>query len=194
MSRRNQPSREPVHRFVAVIYKVGILRCVSVPEEISAVLERGSARTVPVVATVAGRTTRTSLLPAGSGCYRLFLDRTMRKAAGADTGDPVGVTLRLDRASREMPVPQDFAAALIRAPDAHRYFDGGTTALRHEVLRYIEQAKAAATRARRIHHCVQVLGQRGKKRKGSRGGCAAKQTSPRASRRGKNRAQWRGKS
>lgn len=168
MSRPNHRSRGETHRFVAVIDKVGILRCVSVPEEVGARLARGRERTVPVVVTVGGQTTRTSLLPAAGGSYRLFLDRAMRKAAGADAGDPVGVTLRIDRASREMPVPEDFAAALARAPDAKGYFASGTMALRREVLRYIEQAKAATTRARRIRNCVGVLAERAKKRKRSR--------------------------
>jgi uncharacterized protein YdeI (YjbR/CyaY-like superfamily) len=89
----------------------------------------------------------------------------MRKAAGADTGDPVGVSLRLDRGSREIPVPGDFAAALSLAPAAHDYFEGKSTALRREVLRYIEQAKAPATRARRIVNCIRVLSARARKSK-----------------------------
>jgi hypothetical protein len=164
MSRSKPLSKVETHRFVAVIYRVGILRCVSVPEEVCARLVRGRERTVPVVVTVAGQTARTTLLPAAGGSYRLFLDRAMRKAAGTDTGDPVGVSLRLDRASREMPVPADFAAALARVPDAQRYFAAVTTALRREVLRYIEQAKAPATRARRIANCVRVLAARTKKK------------------------------
>ena len=165
LSPPNQLSPGQLHRFVAVIYRVGILRCVRVPEEICARLRQGNARTVPVVATVAWQTLRTTLLPAAGGSYRLFLNRAMRKAAGADAGAPIGVSLRLDRASREMPVPEDFAAALSRASDARAYFAGGTTALRREVLRYIEQAKAPATRARRIANCVRVLTQRARKKK-----------------------------
>jgi hypothetical protein len=131
---------------------------------------------VPVVATVAGQSRRTTLVPAAGGSYRLFLDGAMRKAAGADAGDPVGVSLRLDRASREMPVPDDFKTALARVPDAQRYFSSRTTALRREVLRYIEQAKAATTRARRIANCVRVLAARARKR-----GRRTRRPQPRAS-------------
>jgi len=166
MSRPRQDFKSETHRFVGVIYRVGILRCVSVPDEIRARLAPGRARTVPVVATVAGQTLRTTLMPAAGGNFRLFLNGAMRKASGADAGDPVGVSLRLDRASREMPVPTDFAAALSRAPEARSYFLGRTTALRREVLRYIEQAKAPATRARRIGNCVRVLTARAKKQSG----------------------------
>jgi Bacteriocin-protection, YdeI or OmpD-Associated/Domain of unknown function (DUF1905) len=165
---RNKYSPSQRHQFVAIIYKVGILRCVSVPEEVCALLRSGRTRTVPVVATVAGQTRRTTLVAAAGGSYRLYLDGAMRNAARADAGDPIGVSLRLDRASREMPVPEDFATALARVPDAQRYFAAGTTALRREVLRYIEQAKAAATRARRIRNCVRVLAERARKRKRTR--------------------------
>lgn len=160
MAVRTRSRGAETFRFVGVIYRVGILRCVSVPEEICARLGRCKGRALPVVATVAGQTTRTSLLPAAGEGYRFFLNGAMRKASGADTGDPVGVALRPDRASREMPVPADFAAALARAPEAQAYFQEKSTALRREVLRYIQQAKAANTRARRIRNCIRVLTER----------------------------------
>ncbi len=168
MPGRAQPFSARTHRFVAVIYRVGILRCVTVPEEIGAQLKHDGARTLPVLTTVAGQTLRTTLLPAAGGSYRLFLNRAMREAAGADAGDPIGISLRLDRASREMPVPDDFAVALRLAPQARSYFAGGTTGLRREVLRYIERARAPATRARRIKNCVCVLNQRARKKKRGR--------------------------
>lgn len=164
MPRLIRPSQERTHQFVGVIYKVGILRCVSVPEAICTRLADVGKRTVPVVATVAGQTLRTTLLPAAGRSFRLFLNRAMRKAAGVDAGDSIGVSLRVDRKSCEIPVPDDFAAALSRVPDARRYFVENTTALRREVLRYIEQAKAPATRARRIGNCVRVLAARAKKK------------------------------
>jgi len=145
-----------------VIYKIGILRCVSVPEDVCARLAPG--RAAPVVITVAGRTRHTTLLPAGGGSYRLFLDGAMRKAAGADAGDAVSITLRLDRASREMPVPRDLARALAQVPISQREYRAATTAMRREILRYIEKAKAPATRARRIAQCVRVLAGRARKK------------------------------
>jgi hypothetical protein len=158
--RAHSPSKR--HEFIAVIYKIGILRCVSVPEKVCA--QFASARAVPVVVTVAGRTRRTTLLPAGGGNYRLFLDGAMRKATGADAGDSVRITLRWDRGSRELPVPRDLARALARVPTAQREFRTITTALRREIIRYIEKAKAPATRTRRIEHAVQVLAERAKKK------------------------------
>jgi hypothetical protein len=153
----------PLHRFVAAIYKIGILRCVSVPPEIVAQFPGG--RAVPVAATVAGRTKRTTLIPASDGTFRLYLDTAMRKAAGVDAGEPVAVALCLDHASRELPVPGDFNRALARVAPAKREFAAATPAMRREVLRYIEHAKAPETRARHIAQCVRVLAGRWKKRK-----------------------------
>jgi len=158
---KHPPSRR--HEFIAVIYKIGILRCVSVPEEVCARFARG--RAAPVVITVAGRTRRTTLLPAGGGGYRVFLDGAMREAAGADAGDPVSITLRADRTSREMRAPRDLTRALARVPVAQREYRAATTAMRRAILRYIEKAKAPATRARCIAHCVRVLVARARKKR-----------------------------
>jgi hypothetical protein len=151
------------HRFVAVIYKVWILRCVSVPEEICRALP--AVRSVPVVVTVAGRTIRTTLTAAGGGGYRLFLDGAIRKAAGVDAGDPVGITLRLDTASREPVLPPDLAEALRRSPAAKKEFNHATVALRREVVRYVEKIKRPETRAKHIVRGMRVLAERWEKRK-----------------------------
>jgi len=98
------------HRFLAAIYKIGINRAVNVPEKISR--EQGGAAYVPVIAMVGSRIARTTLMPEGGCCYRLYLDTRLRKAAGVDTGDIVGVMLEVDRESRELPVPPELHAAL----------------------------------------------------------------------------------
>ena len=159
---RKQDVGDVTHRFVAVIYKVWLLRCVSVPEEICRTLP--AARSIPVTATIAGRTIRTTLMAAGAGSYRLFLDTAIRKAAGVDAGDPVGVTLRLDRASREPVLPADLAAALRRNPKAKKEFERATATLRREVVRYTEKKNNPETRRRHIARCMEALAQRWEKR------------------------------
>ena len=169
------------HHFVAVIYKMWIMRCVSVPEEICRKL--GLAARLPVVATIAGRPIRTTLVAASGGGYRLFLNGAMRKAAGVGVGDPVAVSLRVDTASREPIVPPDLARALRGAPKARRYFKDATTGTRLEVVRYIEQPKSAEARARRVRRCVEtMIGRWEKKERRLRGnGKAARRASPRKS-------------
>jgi hypothetical protein len=142
-------------RFSAEIYKVGINRCVDVPDRVGKAL--GSRHYVPVLATVKGKSVRTNLVPRGGGRYRLFLDGAVRKAAGADAGDRVSVTLKPDKASRSEPVPGDVAKALRRTKGARTAFEGLTDNKRREFLRYISNAKRAETRARRIGKGVELL-------------------------------------
>jgi len=134
--------------FSATLYKIGINRCVDVPEEISRAL--GRERSVTVVATVNGCSIRTTLLPGSGGAHRLFINSELRRAAGADAGDRVWIALRRDRAPREIAVPSDLAEALRRAPQARRAFAQITPALRREFLRWVLAARSPETRARRI--------------------------------------------
>src|ERR1700719_2435363 len=114
------------HRFLAAIHQVGINRAINVPEKLSR--ELGGGAYVPVIATVGGRSARTTLVPVGGGCYRLFLDTRLRKAAGADTGDVVGVILEVDRESRELPVPDELRKALAKSASARKCFEEITPA------------------------------------------------------------------
>src|ERR1700722_19206404 len=62
----------------------------------SAKLKSGSPQHIPVVATVNSTSTRTTLVPAGAGRYRLQFNATLRKAARAEVGDVARVGLKLD--------------------------------------------------------------------------------------------------
>jgi hypothetical protein len=146
------------HRFLVAIYHVGINRAVNVPEEISR--ELGGAAYVPVVATVGGRNARTTLVPLGSGCHRLYIDSRLRKAAGADNGDVVGVMLEMDRQSRELLVPPELHVALHRSARSRKAFKEITPALRREFLRWVHAAKTPKTRERRIQRGLQTLHER----------------------------------
>jgi len=63
----------------------------------------------------------------------------------------------------DMPVPQDFAAALREAPRAQAFFDGLAPGQRREYLEWITGAKQDATRAKRLATAVEWLGE-GKRR------------------------------
>jgi hypothetical protein len=153
------------HKFLAPIYRMGINRAVNVPEKISRELDPGIY--VPVIATVGGRSARTTLVPAGGGCYRLFLDSRLRSAAGADTGDVVGVMLQRDGASRELPVPNELRAALGRSAASRSAFREITPALRREFLRWVHAAKTMETRERRIQRGLRTLRERAAARRHS---------------------------
>ena len=154
--------RNKQYRFVATLYKLGINRCVDVPEEISRAL--GGRGYIPVVVTAQGLVTRTTLVPAGNRQHRLFLDGKIRKKLGIDAGDFVGIALRVDKKSHEIAVPEDVAAALRKTPGAQSAFKAITPALRREFLRWVLNAKRPETRAKRIDRTIPILIERAQAR------------------------------
>ena len=135
-------------QFSATLYKIGINRCVDVPQAISDAL--GGGKMIPVVATVNGRSFNTTLLPGSGGLHRLYINSDLRRAASADAGERIWISLRRDRDSREIPVPPDVAEALRRSAQARQAFHEITPALRREFLRWVTAAQRPETRAKRI--------------------------------------------
>ena len=112
---------------------------------------------IAVVAIVNGRTSRTTLVPAGDGRYRMQINTALRKAAHADVGDVVSIELRLDRESRELPVPADLLAALKEHPKARKAFDQLASGHRRQFIKWFDSAKAPETRIRRLTRAIDVL-------------------------------------
>jgi hypothetical protein len=112
---------------------------------------------IPVVAIVNGRSARVTLMPAGGGHYRIQLNTALRKAARADVGDLVSVELRLDLASRELPVPADLRAALKEHPKARHAFEELTTGHRRHFIEWFDSAKGTETRMRRMGRAIDFL-------------------------------------
>jgi uncharacterized protein YdeI (YjbR/CyaY-like superfamily) len=80
-----------------------------------------------------------------------------RTAAGVAAGDEVVVDIELDDAPRTVEVPADLAAALDADADVRRRFDALSFTQRKEHVRSVEEAKAEATRLRRIEKVVAGL-------------------------------------
>jgi uncharacterized protein DUF1905/bacteriocin resistance YdeI/OmpD-like protein len=144
------PKKIPDLRFQATIYRIWMMRHVDVPEEICRKLRRqaGTKRHIPVVAIVNGRSVRTTMVPAGGGRYRITLNTTLRKAAHVDVGDLVGVELRLDRDSREIPLPPALRAVLKDHPNAWRAYQALPPGHRRQLLLYFTRAKSPRAQER----------------------------------------------
>lgn len=100
-----------------------------------------------------------TLVPRGGGRYRLGLNAAVRRAAGGvDAGDEVVVSVRATTPHPIPPVPPDLAAALALAPGGRLAFEAWPAGRRREVLGWLNQAKAADTRARRIRIILDRLG------------------------------------
>jgi Bacteriocin-protection, YdeI or OmpD-Associated/Domain of unknown function (DUF1905) len=171
------PAMPPVKKkFQATIYKIWMMRHVDVPADVAAAMiaqlrgvqskpsinktKTPRPKYIPVVAIVNGRTARVTLMPAGGGRYRIQLNTALRKAARADVGSMVSVELRLDRASRELPVPADLRLALKENPAARHAFEELTTGHRRHFIKWFDSAKAPDTRIRRLGRAIDVLLQR----------------------------------
>jgi hypothetical protein len=171
-------ARQPApQRFMATIYKIWMMRHVDVPDEVARALvrrnqkargsgtRRKNARTkgtampkyIPVVAIVNGKSARVTLVPAGGGRYRMQINTALRKAARADAGDVVGVELRLDHASRSLPVPLDLSAGLKPHPKAWQAFEALAPGHRRHFIEWFDSAKSAEARHRRLDRAIDVL-------------------------------------
>jgi len=120
------------------------------------------AKYIPVFATVNGQQARVTLMPAGGGRYRMHLNTALRKAARADAGDEVSVTLRIDRESREPTVPADLRMALKENPEAQKIFGALTAGHRRHIVDWFDSARGMDTRIRRLGFTIEFLLKRGR--------------------------------
>lgn len=119
--------------------------------------KKGKPKYIQVVAVVSGRSVRTTLVPAGAGRYRLQINAEQRKAAQADAGDVVSVELRLDTASRILPIPGDLRAGLRDHPKAWKAFEALAPGQRRQFIQWFDAAKAPETRHNRLDRAIDVL-------------------------------------
>ncbi|HUO33936.1 MAG TPA: YdeI/OmpD-associated family protein [Candidatus Acidoferrum sp.] len=170
-----------IHQFQGTIYKIWLMRHVDVPEEIGRVLaaecaggsksrKREMPKHIPVVASAGGKSHRTTLVPAGGGRYRLQLNTALRKAAQADTGDLIGVSLRYDADSREVELPAELRTSLKEHPRARKEFERLPTGHRRQLLLYYLRAKSPKAQekvtSRLIDHLLErAMLETGRKRK-----------------------------
>ena len=127
---------------------------IEVPEDVVAGFEAG--KRVPVKVTVNGYTYDSTVARMG-GRYLLPLAKVHREAAGVAGGEQHEVTLEHDTGTRTVEVPADLAAALAEA-GVREAFDRLAFTHRKEHVRAVLDAKAAATRERRIAKVVDALG------------------------------------
>jgi hypothetical protein len=127
---------------------------IEVPPELVEAL--GAGKRPPVVVTLGAHSYRSTIASRG-GRFLLPVSAENRAAAGVAAGDEIDVDVVLDSVPREVELPADLAAALDAAPGARERFDALAYSHRKEHVRAIEEAKAEATRERRIAKAVAML-------------------------------------
>ncbi|HEU5397844.1 MAG TPA: YdeI/OmpD-associated family protein [Gammaproteobacteria bacterium] len=157
-------SRIVLKRFSAVIVLVraaspeAINPCVVVPAPIVAALraESGKNQSLPVRVTVQGKPLKANVMRY-LGAWRLYLNGTIRKAAGVDVGDRVRISLRHDPAPRREKMPKVFAAALARDAKARAAFEALAPSRRKELLRYLNNLKREESVQRNLAKMLRYL-------------------------------------
>jgi hypothetical protein len=153
-------SADREHIFVAPIQKIWIMRCVDVPRDVSVALRDAAGENVthpPVHGLIEGLPFKSTLVPGGDGCFRLHVHSRIWRKLRIDAGAEVEVTLMLDQAPRPAVVPADLAAALAAKPTALKMFNALTLPLRRQLLWYVNAAKQASTREKRVKLMVQRM-------------------------------------
>jgi hypothetical protein len=125
-----------------------------VPQEIVDGL--GGGGRPKVVATVNGFEWRSSIAKMG-GSFWLGVSAERRAAAGVEGGQVLDVSVELDTAERTVAVPEDLALALEGEPAAKAEFERLAFSHKQRHVLHIQDAKTAATRARRVAKTVAVL-------------------------------------
>lgn len=128
---------------------------VMLPAEVSARLPRRGRTSVE--GTLNGQAFNATLEPDGRLSHWLKVDGGLREAAGAAVGDMVTLEIAPVAREPEPELPPDLRRALDDAPEARAAWDGTTTLARVDWIHWIESARQAATRAKRVAEACDKL-------------------------------------
>ena len=148
----------PANAFDAVLIRpegVGTWTFVNIPFNVEEV--HGAKGQVKVRGTVNGQPYRGSAMPQGDGSHYLVVNKALRDAAGATTGDTVHVEMEPDTEVRKVEVPADLRAAVDADSAAREAFDSFAYSHQKVYVEWIQEAKAATIRQRRIVRAVEML-------------------------------------
>ena len=112
---------------------------------------------VKIIATFDGVKYQGSLVRMGSPDHILIIRKDIREQIGKSFGDMVKVSLKEDTSVRKVKVPKDFQELLKAQPAIHTYFKKLSYTHQKEYVEWIEEAKRAETRQRRMHKALQMM-------------------------------------
>lgn len=103
-----------------------------------------------VKGTINGFRFQAALEPDGRGSHWFRVDETIRKAAGAEEGDTVLLSIEPTKEWPEPKVPEDLKNALAATPQMHTLWMAITPMARWDWIRWIGATKNPETRKKRI--------------------------------------------
>ena len=125
---------------------------------------------VSVKGTLSGAPFQATLQPDGKGGHWLKVERALREAAGANVGDTIAIEITPVTEEPEPIVPPALRRALASAPagrvgkpGAREVWEDITPAARRDWIHWMESAKQAETRSRRVATAIDMLA-KGKRR------------------------------
>jgi hypothetical protein len=127
---------------------------VYIPPEV--VESLGSGKRPPVVATVHGVEYRTRIAVYG-GRYLIGFRRDITAQAGLAQGQAIEIGLELDAGPREVQLPDDLTEMLAADPEAASHFEQLSYTNRREYVDWLQGAKRAETRQRRLADVAPML-------------------------------------
>ena len=127
---------------------------IAVPTGIVEALAAGRRPAVSV--TLNGYTYRSTIAARG-GEFLIPVSAEVRRQAGVTAGDEVDVDVQLDTEPRQVAVPDDLSHALGADAEAARTFEGLPYSHQRSYTDWIESAKKAETRERRVQQAVEML-------------------------------------
>ena len=142
---------------MSITYETRVIRegnhaSLLIPDEVLSKL--GANRRAPLKITINGHTYRSTSTGVAGECRVVFPQRD-REQASAEAGDLVAVTLELELGHREVEVPPQLNAALVKA-GLRETFEALTYSKRKEFSRQVTDAKTEETRAKRIQRIIDL--------------------------------------
>ncbi len=127
---------------------------VTIPFDVEQVFGK---KRLPVIASIAGEPYRGSLVRMGGPCHILGIRKDIREKIGKTIGDEIEIVLEEDTAPRQVAIPTDLQQAFVDQPDAGAFFEQLAYTHQKEYIRWIDEAKRAPTRQKRVAQTVEML-------------------------------------
>jgi hypothetical protein len=135
--------------------KVVAWSLLTLPENASAKFP--ARKSTMVEGTINGFPFRAALEPNGKGSHRIWVNKALRHAAGADAEDTITVEITRADDEPETRVPTDLRKALAAEPPAQAMWAAITPLARRDWILWISSAKQPETRTIRIEKACDML-------------------------------------
>jgi Domain of unknown function (DUF1905)/Bacteriocin-protection, YdeI or OmpD-Associated len=149
-----------LHSFNAILIRpdgVGTWTFLNIPLEVSSSF--GTQGQVKVKGTINGYPYQSTALPMGDSTHYLVVNKSIRDVIHATQGDTVSVTMELDLAERRVELPDELAQALASRPELKDKFEKLPISHQKEYVTWIQAARRADTRQRRVVKTIERLSQ-----------------------------------